>query len=53
MGGDESRGLGHLGLGGGGVGTRWPGFAEGEVGISALAQGPATLIEEEGKVCVN
>lgn len=36
-----------------GLGTWWPGFAEGEVGISALAQGPATLIEEEGKVCVN
>lgn len=43
---EESRGLGHLGLGGGGVGdlVAWV-CVEGE-GISALAQGPATLIEE-------
>ena len=36
-----------------GAGTGCPGFAEGEVGISALARGPATLLEEEGKVCGN
>lgn len=36
-----------------GAGTGCPGSAKGEVGISALAQGPATLLEEEGEVCDN
>lgn len=36
-----------------GAGTRCPGFAEGEVGISAPARGPATVFEEGGEVCGN
>lgn len=36
-----------------GAGTGRPGSAEGEVGISAPALGPATLPEEEGDVCGN
>lgn len=35
------------------AGTGRPGSAEGEVGISAPAQGPATLLEKEGEVCDN
>lgn len=53
MGGEESGGLDTWDLEGAGARTRCPGFAEGEVGISALARGPATLLEEEGKVCGN
>lgn len=48
-----SGGLGHLGLGGLGAGTGSLGFAEGKVGISAPAQGPATTFKEEGEVCGN
>lgn len=34
-----------------GAGTGCPGFAVGKVGISAPAQGPATMFEEQGDVC--
>lgn len=35
------------------AGSRCPGFAEGEVEISAPAQGPATVFEKEGEICDN